>query len=140
MILEAITAMTIYSASWSFKALCRPWDMVYSWTIHGPSGEGGWHIDPWEPGPIVLRGVELAVTRGPSPQWLMAGNGIVSDAMLFLADEKHGISRELYMPMMAKDAPREPSNYLDLHGKCHEWNSFAPLTVFYTVFYTKDAQ
>ena len=140
MLLEGLTALTLYSASWSFKALCKPWDMVYSWTIHGPSGEGGWHIDPWTTKPAIVRGVELAVTRGPTPQWLMAGNGIVSDAMIFTSNSRHGLSRELNMPIMSSSSPRLSTNYLDLHGKCYLGDTFAPITVFYTVYYTEDQQ
>jgi hypothetical protein len=130
------------SASWAFTGVCNGVDMVYAWAAAGTNqGQGNaahpgaWHIPPWEPAQITVRGVELSVTGGPTPTWLMAGNGYVPDAMLFVVSERHGrhdfpAGTGMPVPPTA-DAAHQ---YFDLHGSCPAGGG--TIVVIYTLYYT----
>jgi hypothetical protein len=98
---NSLGVASLRSAMWAFWTTCHADDLVYDWTVSGSSEgtgseghPGRWHIDPWEPTPITIRGVELVVVRGPTPTWLMAGNGIDPDAMAVMASpERHVMNR-----------------------------------------------
>jgi hypothetical protein len=130
------------SASWAFVGTCTGADMVYNWSANGTSAgqgnadhPGAWHVMPWEPEPITIRGVELSVTGGPTPSWLMAGNGFVPDAMLFLVGEKHGRHDFPAGTGMPVPVTADPTHqYLDLHGSCPAGGG--TIVVVYTVYYT----
>ncbi len=136
------------SASWMFTAECTGTgnDLVYDWKIlKGTTIPKSWHIDPWEDQSIVIRAAELTEFSGPSVDWMMMGNGIVPDAMLFLGmGMRHGLhdfAAGSGMPVPAK-GQSGPTEYFDLHSSCPKkwyWPWGAKISMMYTLYYTVTA-
>lgn len=132
-------AKSVYrSQSWWFSGKCDGGDQVYKWHIFGLPEQASWHIKPWMPIPLLIRGIELTQYEGVPNGWWGAGNGIIGDMMLFLPpNERHGrhdFPAGMVMPMPAAKAARE-TDYLDLHGLCFGGSSAA---LWYTIYYTYD--
>jgi hypothetical protein len=124
------------SQSWLFRGQCDGTEQVYNWKIEGLPTQPSWHITPWLPIPIYVRGIELTMIAGDLAGWWGAGNNIVGDMMLFIGPgETHGrhdFPWPASMPMPASTNAK-PLDYLDLHGLCR---GNIPAALWYTIYYT----
>jgi hypothetical protein len=125
------------SQTWWFKGVCDSTDQVYKWKIIGLPEQSSWHIKPWLPVPIYIRGIELTLISGDISGWWGAGNNIVGDMMVFIGPgethARHDFPPPSSMPMPAAGKAK-PLDYLDLHGLCNGGNLAA---IWYTVYYTE---
>jgi hypothetical protein len=117
-----------------------------------PTGKDCPLIQPWEPTPIKIVGVEIAVSWG-SISYAFAGNNYQPDPMAFMgAGQTH---RQQWFPqglsfaMPAAGTPTAASPHIDLHVSCPKatakrcffcWKRKAPrpnvVVLYYTIYYT----
>lgn len=102
-----------------------------------PSGRDCPLIDPWEPTPIKIIGVELAVTNGEIT-WAFAGNNHVPDVMVTMGVGERRVQQ--WFPsgyafsMPAAGTPGE--HHIDLHVSCKTgWLGRKTASLFYTIYY-----
>jgi hypothetical protein len=103
--------------------------------IAGTPAQTDWRITPWEPEPVLIRGVELAQSAGGPIDWAMAGNDTWPDIMLMLAKGMtygHAVfPRGSAMPFPAKSKATD-KDYLDFHIVCRG----DPFAFWYKIEYT----
>lgn len=102
-----------------------------------PSGRDCPLINPWEPTPIKIIGVELAVTSG-TITWAFAGNNHVPDVMVTMGLGERRVQQ--WFPagyafiMPAAGTPGE--HHIDLHVNCKTgWFGRKSATFYYTIYY-----
>ena len=117
-----------------------------------PSGKDCPLIQPWEPVPIKIVGVEIAVSWG-SISYAFAGNNYQPDPMAFMgAGQTH---RQQWFPqglsfeMPAAGTPTAASPHIDLHVSCRKASAKRcffclkrkppppnVVVLYYTIYYT----
>jgi hypothetical protein len=126
-----------YTKTFHLSAPCDGNDIVHRVSINGGTAGEPWQIFPWEDFPIMIVYVQIVKFAGGPHVWLMAGNNVVADAMLFVSADR--MEANATAPSgTGKPFPGSsdatPMTYLDLHGAC---SGEGALGVFYTIGYTK---
>lgn len=105
-----------------------------------PSGRDCPLIDPWEPTPIKIVGVELVVTSGQLA-WAFAGNNHVPDVMVAMGGEQTRVQQwyPIGFAFVMPSAGTPGQHHIDLHVACKQrrgWLKVKWISMYYTVYYT----
>jgi hypothetical protein len=102
-----------------------------------PTGRHCPLIQPWEPAPIRILGVELALTHGRFI-WAFAGNAHVPDVMVTMGGGQTRVQQWFRVGQSFSMPPAGTPGHIDLHIACEmgwlgrrRWVHF-----YYTIYYT----
>ncbi len=150
----AAASSPLLSQTYTFGGRCDGADMVYKWSLNdGPPGigiapapgvDGNSFIYPWRPDPIVIRGVEIAITApagwesylfgAPHYGLLMVGNNYAGDIMLMMgSDQTRAANLFPAGDGFAFPARKDKTSrsYIDLHATCSPYRHTKVLMTLY---------